>query len=62
MTKKSNRNFDLFINIVLILLSVLWLYPYIWLTLSSFKPSNEIFTGFFPSRLTLDHYRFIFET
>jgi len=62
MTKKSNRNFDLFMNIVLILLSVLWLYPYIWLALSSFKPSNEIFTGFFPSRLTLDHYRFIFET
>ncbi len=43
-------------------ISLIWLYPYIWLFFSSFKPWNEIFTTFIPSRLTLKSYEYIFST
>jgi len=45
---------------IMLFLAFLWLYPYLWLFVSSFKPSAEIFTKVVPSRFTLDHYRFIF--
>ncbi|HEW91377.1 MAG TPA: carbohydrate ABC transporter permease [Thermotogaceae bacterium] len=48
--------------IVLFVLSIIWIYPYLWMTLASIKPSNEIFTKLIPSRLTLEHYRYIFST
>jgi multiple sugar transport system permease protein len=41
--------------------SILWIYPYVWMLLSSFKPTNEIYSGFLPSQFTLDNYRFILE-
>ena len=45
---------------VMLLLALIWIYPYIWLFLSSIKPADEIFTRFFPTRITLEHYKYIF--
>ncbi len=50
----------IFLEVVMGSLAVFWLYPYIWLTLSSIKPVDEIYTRFFPSRFTLEHFQFIF--
>ena len=38
------------------------IFPYVWMVIASFKPSGEIFTRFIPTRLTLDHYRFLLKT
>lgn len=42
----------------LIALSIVMIYPLIWLTVSSFKPNSEIFTNLsiFTSNLTLENY------
>jgi len=48
------------ITILLIFLAIIWIYPYIWLFISSFKPAEDIYTTFWPKSLTLDHYKFIF--
>ena len=42
----------------LIALSIVMIYPLIWLVVSSFKPNNEIFTdlGIFTTDLTVDNY------
>ncbi len=48
------------ITFVLLFLAIVWIYPYLWLLISSFKPAEDIFTTFLPKRLTLEHYRFIF--
>ena len=42
----------------LIILSIVMIYPLIWLVVSSLKPNNEIFTdlGIFTTNLTLDNY------
>jgi len=48
------------ITIILIFLAIIWIYPYIWLFMSSFKPAEDIYTTFWPKSLTLDHYKFIF--
>ncbi|AFG35829.1 carbohydrate ABC transporter membrane protein 2, CUT1 family [Fervidobacterium pennivorans DSM 9078] len=48
------------ITFVLLFLAIVWIYPYLWLFISSFKPAEDIFTTFLPKRLTLEHYRFIF--
>ncbi|MDI3473477.1 MAG: multiple sugar transport system permease protein [Thermotogaceae bacterium] len=52
----------IFLYIIMFVLSIIWIYPYLWLFLASVKPSEEIFTRFLPTRLTLEHYQFIFET
>lgn len=49
------------ITIVMLALAILWIYPYIWLVLSSFKPVEDIYTRFWPKRLTLEHYKFILQ-
>ena len=51
---------SIILHIVMIALALLWIYPYVWMFLSSFKPPEEIFTRFIPTRLTLEHYKFIF--
>jgi len=49
-------------EILMLGIALIWLYPYIWLLLSSFKPQNEIYTTIIPSSLTLEHYEFIFSS
>ncbi len=57
---RKERIVSWIITIVLLALAILWIYPYIWLIISSFKPAEDIYTTFIPKRLTLEHYKFIF--
>ena len=52
----------LLLYIILFAASLLWIYPYIWMFMSSFKPSSEIFTKFWPSHFTMEHYSFILKS
>ncbi|MCD6104604.1 MAG: carbohydrate ABC transporter permease, partial [Thermosipho sp. (in: Bacteria)] len=45
---------------ILFIASLVWIYPYFWLLFSSFKPTSEIYTRFWPTKFTLEHYEFIF--
>lgn len=36
-----------------------WLLPFAWMLFSSFKPTAEIFTRFWPTHFTLEHYQLI---
>ncbi|AEX86441.1 ABC-type sugar transport system, permease component [Marinitoga piezophila KA3] len=53
---------NIFFHIIMFSLAVLWLYPYIWLLMSSLKPSSEIYTRFWPTHFTLEHFKFILES
>lgn len=59
---KKAKIIDFGINLLMIVLAFIWIYPYLWLLLSSFKPVDEIFTRFLPTRITFEHYKFIFVT
>lgn len=49
------------IHLVMFVLALSWLYPYIWMVLSSFKSSAQVYTtSLFQGSLTLDNYRFLF--
>ncbi|MGL5387414.1 MAG: carbohydrate ABC transporter permease [Serratia sp. (in: enterobacteria)] len=53
---------SLIIHLVMFFLALSWLYPYIWMVLSSFKPSAEVYTtGLLEGSYSLDNYRFLFE-
>ena len=48
--------------VLLVLLSVVFISPFVWLVLSSLKPSNEIFSGsLWPSHMTWDNYAHVFQ-
>ena len=52
--KKTKMNFA--IEIVAVVISVIFVFPVLWLVLSSFKPGNELFTfplTFFPKKTLL---------
>ena len=53
-----------FVFAVLLFLALFWLYPYIWVTIASFKNETDITgSGLLPTKaLTLKHYRFILTT
>ncbi len=47
--------------LLLVLLSLVFISPFVWLVLSSLKPSNEIFSGsLLPERVTFDNYINVF--
>ena len=48
------------IYIVLTAGVLFWLLPFAWMMLSSFKPTNEIFTRLWPTHFTLEHYKLVF--
>lgn len=47
------------IYLVLLVGLFLSIFPYFWMVLSSFKVSGEIYTRFWPTKLTLSNYAFI---
>ena len=48
--------------IVLVILSVIWLFPIFWIVLTSFRGEGGYYVGyFFPKTLTLDNYRKLFD-
>ncbi len=57
---KRIRIGEIIFHVVMVSLALIWIYPYLWMFLSSFKIPQEIFSGFWPTRLTLEHYNFIF--
>ncbi|CEP78013.1 carbohydrate ABC transporter permease [Defluviitoga tunisiensis] len=61
-TKKMRKTGSVILHIVMFGLALIWLYPYIWLFLASVKPSAEIYTRFWPTKFTLEHFRFILES
>jgi multiple sugar transport system permease protein len=48
------------IHLVLMAGVLFWLLPFGWMLLSSFKPTGEIFTRFWPTHFTLEHYKLVF--
>jgi len=47
------------IYLVLTVGVLFWLIPFAWMLFSSFKPTTEIFTRFWPTHFTLEHYKLI---
>lgn len=63
--KKTNRLGvgSILIHVAMFALAATWLYPYIWMFISSLKPSSEIYnTSLFSGTFSLDNYRFLFDT
>ncbi len=62
--KKPKNIFRYTFLIILLFSSIFWLYPYIWVTVASFKQTTDITgSGIWPTEvLTLEHYKFIFIT
>lgn len=58
---KKEKIASYIITFVMLALAILWIYPYVWLVLSSFKPVEDIYTRFWPKKLTLEHYKFILQ-
>ena len=53
---------SLVIHAVMFLLALSWLYPFIWMVVSSLKPTAEIYTSsLFSGHLTLENYTFLFD-
>ena len=49
--------------VVLTLLSVIWLFPVVWIVLTSFRGEGGYYVGYFiPKTFTLDNYRKLFQT
>jgi multiple sugar transport system permease protein len=52
----------LLIHAMMFLLALTWLYPFIWMVISSLKPTAQIYTtGLFSGHLTLENYAFLFD-
>ncbi len=48
--------------LLLILLSLVFISPFVWLVLASLKPSSEVFSGnLLPSRMTWENYAHVFQ-
>ncbi len=62
--KQMNRTKLYVIIGVLVVLALLWLYPYIWVSIASFKDETDITgSGLFPTKpMTFSHYKFILTT
>ncbi|MDO4634513.1 MAG: sugar ABC transporter permease [Streptococcus sp.] len=59
--KKRQKYFLTFIYILLILLSVIWLFPIVWVVLSSFRGEGSAFVNYiFPKSWTFDNYTRLF--
>jgi len=61
-TKKKKKTGNVILHIVMFALALIWIYPYVWLFLASVKPSAEIYTRFWPTKFTLEHFKFILES
>ncbi len=62
--KQINRGKAYLIFAILFILALLWLYPYVWVIIASFKNETDITgSGLLPTKpMTLAHYKFILST
>jgi arabinogalactan oligomer/maltooligosaccharide transport system permease protein len=59
--KKTQAKGDIIAHITLIVLAVVWLFPIVWIVLTSFRGEGGSFVPYIiPKEFTLDHYRFLF--
>jgi alpha-1,4-digalacturonate transport system permease protein len=59
MTAK-NRMTSILLTTIVAILAVVYLFPILWLLLSSFKPGSELFSyplKFFPDEITFGNYQ-----
>ncbi|HEN7965814.1 TPA: sugar ABC transporter permease [Streptococcus agalactiae] len=60
MNKKKRLNLT-FVYILLIVLSIMWLFPIVWVVLTSFRGEGSAFVNYFiPKTWTLDNYAKLF--
>ena len=58
--KRLRNNIGLALIYLVLTVGVLfWLFPFAWMLFSSFKPTAEIYTRFWPTHFTLEHYQLI---
>jgi multiple sugar transport system permease protein len=60
MRKKSEIKGQVIIYIILSVGLIFMAFPYVWMVLASFKIPSEIYSRFFPTRFTLEHYKMVF--
>ncbi len=60
MRKKSEVKGQVIIYIILSAGLIFMAFPYVWMVLASFKIPSEIYSRFFPTRFTLEHYKMVF--
>jgi multiple sugar transport system permease protein len=60
MRKKSEVKGLVIIYIILSVGLIFMAFPYVWMVLASFKIPSEIYSRFFPTRFTLEHYKMVF--
>ena len=59
---KNLTPLSLLVHLLMFILAVTWLYPFIWMVVSSLKPTAQIYTsGLFSGNVTLENYTFLFD-
>ncbi|HKN05787.1 MAG TPA: carbohydrate ABC transporter permease [Buttiauxella sp.] len=59
---KNLTPLSLLVHLLMFILAVTWLYPFIWMVISSLKPTAQIYTsGLFSGNFTLENYTFLFD-
>ncbi|MDF2789121.1 MAG: transporter permease subunit [Neobacillus sp.] len=64
MTAK-NRTTSILLTAIVAILAIVYLFPILWLLLSSFKPGSELFSyplKFFPDEITMGNYEYAWAT
>src|SRR5690606_33776907 len=52
---------DALLAVLMVLLAIAFIFPFVWLIMTSLKPPAEVFSGeFFPSRWTTENYEQVF--
>ena len=59
---KNLTPLSLLVHLLMFILAVTWLYPFIWMVVSSLKSTAQIYTsGLFSGNFTLENYTFLFD-
>jgi multiple sugar transport system permease protein len=62
MIKRKNIS-SIIINIVMVILACIWLYPYLWMFFASIKENDTIFTsGLLGGKFTISNYIFLYKS
>lgn len=56
---KSELKGQVIVSILLSAGLIFMVFPYVWMVLASFKVPSEIYTRFFPTHLSLEHYKVV---
>lgn len=60
-SSKATKKEKVFMNLVLIILAAVWIFPIVWIVLTSFRSEGGQFVSYIiPKHFTLEHYEFLF--